>query len=187
MNRLVRMSGIAVSALTAATATVLLLLPGHSRLEFPGAPGTASNGGTVTSGATAPAGTGSANDRGLAVTGSGSPSRLSGVPGPSGGRRPAGAHDGSGPGPLLPSRSLHLPVISTVPSPAGTFGHPSMPCLKGHVRSLRCNDWTPPAQSPQRRCPAVPGIAANGRVFAGDTVSGRWSNEVSLDSACAPL
>jgi hypothetical protein len=53
MNTLARVSGVAVSALTAATATVLLLLPGRAQLEYPDATVGASARATVTPGATA--------------------------------------------------------------------------------------------------------------------------------------
>lgn len=90
MNTLARASGVAVSALTAATATLLLLLPGRAQLEYPDATVGASARATVTSGAiatpwaTAPTRTGShggspASEQvhGLTVSGTGSPSGLS--------------------------------------------------------------------------------------------------------------
>ena len=90
MNTLARASGVAVSALTAATASVLLLLPGRAQLEYPDATVGASARATVTSGATGPPGataptrTGShggspASEQahGLTVSGIGSPSGLS--------------------------------------------------------------------------------------------------------------
>jgi hypothetical protein len=90
MNRLARASGVAVSALTAATATVLLLLPGRAHLAYPDATvgasahATVTSGATVTPGATAPTQTASPGGltaseqaRGLTVTGNGRPSRLS--------------------------------------------------------------------------------------------------------------
>ena len=90
MNTLARVSGVAVSALTAATATVLLLLPGRAQLEYPDATVGASAratvipGATATPGATAPTQTGShggspASEQahGLTVSGTGSPSGLS--------------------------------------------------------------------------------------------------------------
>jgi hypothetical protein len=45
MNRLARASGIAVSSLTAATATTMLLLPGPARLGYPEVTAAASGGG----------------------------------------------------------------------------------------------------------------------------------------------
>ena len=91
MNRLARASGVAVSALTAATATILLLLPGRVQLEYPDATVGASARATVTSGATAAApgataatqiashGGAPASERahGLTVSGTGRPSGLS--------------------------------------------------------------------------------------------------------------
>jgi hypothetical protein len=90
MNTLARVSGVAVSALTAATASVLLLLPGRAQLEYPDATvgasarATVTSGATVTPGATAPTRTGShggspASEQahGLTVSGTGSPSGLS--------------------------------------------------------------------------------------------------------------
>jgi hypothetical protein len=175
MNRLARASGIAVSALTAATATILLLVPGHARLEFPGnTNGTAD--GVATSPALGPEGGGSQGGsfagqpvHGLTVNGSASPSRLSGTgDGPA--RSRGGHHALSGAlRPALPPLFLQLPVVTSVPGPAGTIGDPGGALY---------------ARTPIGDCSGVPGTIKNDYVIAYDTVARHWSNAIQLDSDC---
>jgi hypothetical protein len=170
MNRLARASGIAVSALTAATATILLLLPGHTRLEFPQATAGAS-GSAGTSSITAPTRSGSsAESHGLTVNGSGSPSRLSGTRDRLGGSHRAGGHDALSAGslrPVLPPFSLRLPVVTSAPSPTGTIGDPGVPCLQGYVwRQAYSGDYV--CVTPGSREQAViDNAAAAGRIASG--------------------
>jgi hypothetical protein len=141
MNRLARGSGLAVSALTAATATILLLLPGRVQLEYPAATVGASGGAIVTSGATAPSGNGrrgpaSASEHGQGLTVSGT-------------------------GTVLWSTTV---TATSYPGFAGA--------------ALR-------ARAPVGDCSGVPGTTKNDYVISCDTVSGRWSREIPLDSGCA--
>jgi hypothetical protein len=139
MNRLARTSGVAVSALTAATASILLLMPGHPRLEYPEATMGASGGTTVTPQATAPPGSGAPNGAvasaragRLTAGGSSGPASPSGAPAgdsPPLGRgqaRPAGLLR-----PALPPLCLHPPVATARPSPADPIGDPGTRCLPG--------------------------------------------------------
>jgi hypothetical protein len=155
MNRLVRASGVAVSALTAATATILLLLPGRARLEYPEAT-VGPAGGAVTAGATAPSGNGSrgeasASERahGLTVNGSGRRSRLSGA-----GDELAGPRSTGSPG---ASSSPSLRPASPPPSEGtrawAATANPRASHRPGTPR-LWLSDWTPSAGPPQRSCSA---------------------------------
>ncbi len=152
MDRLVRASGLAVSALVAATGTILLLLPGRAQLEYPQATAGTSDGATVTSAAIAPGGNGvpagasaSEHGQGLTVSGRGRPSRLS------------SAGDGWAGPPSTPGGHHARP---------GEPGQPALPPLSpgtgaqadadnaGPVAplSLWLSDWTPPAQPPRQNC-----------------------------------
>lgn len=246
MNRLARGSGLAVSALTAATATILLLLPGRAQLEYPEATVGVSGGAIVTSGATAPSGNGrrgpasaSEHGQGLTVSGTGSPPRLFGAGGGSAGQRSTGAH-------YALSAESRQPVLASHPRQA-----PVIPAHRAAPLSLWLSDWTPPAgrncsagvcvttegagqdgphfqingdrfdvgpvllqirrrdgtvlwsttvtatsypgfagaalraRTPVGDCSGVPGTTKNDYVIAYDTVSGRWSGEIPLDSGCA--
>jgi hypothetical protein len=198
MNRLARASGIAVSALTAATATILLLVPGHARLEFPGQTnGTAD--GVATSPALGPEGGGSqggssADQRvhGLTVNGSASPSGLSGTGDGLAGSR-GGHHALSGAlWPALPPLSLQLPVVTSVPGPAGTIGDPSVRCLRGYVwRQAYAGDYVcvTPATRTQA---AIDNAAAADRITGGGGAFGAytcqpgyvWRQVVPADYVC---
>jgi hypothetical protein len=142
MNRLARTSGVAVSALTAATATILLLMPGHPRLEYPEATMGASGGTTVTQPAAAPAGSGtqggalaSPRPQSLTVNGSSSPSSApagDSLPPGRGQARPAGLLRPALP-PFCshPPAGIHRPVVTPRPSLAGPAGHPGARCRPG--------------------------------------------------------
>jgi hypothetical protein len=127
MNRLARVSGLAVSALTAATATILLLLPGRAQLQYPEATVSTSGGAVVTSGATVPGGHGphsvasaSEHVQRLTVSGTGSPSRLSSAGGKPAGQRSTRRHHAelaSSPRPAAPSLPPPSPVVTHCPAP----------------------------------------------------------------------
>jgi hypothetical protein len=57
--------------------------------------------------------------------------------------------------------------------------------------NLWVTDWTPPAPPSQQNCSgdgdcsSDPGTTDNDHVIAYDTVSGRWSSELPIDSDCA--
>jgi hypothetical protein len=138
MNRLARTSGVAVSALTAATASILLLMPGHPRLEYPEATMGASGGTTLTPQATPPAGSGTqggalGSTRARRLTASGS-SRLSSAP--AGDSPPPGRGQALPAGLLRPAllpRCIHPPVVTARPGPAGPIGDPGARCLPGYL------------------------------------------------------
>jgi hypothetical protein len=204
MNRLARASGIAVSALTAATATILLLVPGHARLVFPSTTnGTAD--GVATSPALGPEGGGPRGGssagrqvHGLTVNGSASPSGLSGLSGTGDG--PAGAgftggHHALSAGslrPALPPLSLELPVVTSVPGPAGTIGDPGARCLRGYVwRQAYAGDYI--CVTPGARTQAViDNAAAADRITNGGGAFGAytcqpgyvWRQVVPADYVC---
>jgi hypothetical protein len=165
MNRLARASGIAVSALTAATATIMLLVPGSARFEFPEAT-TGASGGAVTSGATAPGGGGQpAVGHGLTMNGSGSPSRLPTAKAGPGGLHSTGGHDslsGRSRRPAPPSPSVHLPVVTAVPGPAGTIGDSHAGCLRGYVwRQAYAGDYVCVTPATRSRAAADNAAAAD--------------------------
>jgi hypothetical protein len=200
MNRLARASGIAVSGLTAATATALLLVPGHARLEYPGnTNGTAD--GVATSPALGPVGGGSRGGsyagrhaHGLTVNGSASPSGLSGTgDGPAGAGSRGGHHALSGwLRPALPPLASQLPVVTSVPGPAGTIGDPGAHCLRGYVwRQAYAGDYV--CVTPASRTQAViDNAAAADRIASGSGVFGAhtcqqsyvWRQVVPADYVC---
>jgi hypothetical protein len=109
-----------------------------------------------------PGGTGG----GSGGSGSGSGGSGPGGPGP-GGPVPAGPHKVLTPfRPSFPPAGLVLPSVPTLPTPAGTIGLPGVPCLMGSQ---------------------VPNTTHNDYAIACETVSGRWSNRVPVDSSCASL
>jgi len=201
MNRLARTSGIAVSALTAATATVLLLVPGHARLEFPSnTNGTAD--GVATSPVLGPEGGGSQGGsaagrpvHGLTVNGSASPSGLSGTgdgPGGTGSRGGYHALTAGSLRPALPRLSRQLPVVTAVPGPAGTIGDPGARCLRGYVwRQAYAGDYVcvTPATRTQA---AIDNAAAAGRIAGRGGAFGAytcqpsyvWRQVVPADYVC---
>ncbi len=191
MNRLARASGIAVSALTAATATVMLLLPGHARLEIPGGTaggsvGSSTGDATVTSRAIAPAGRGSAG-RGLTVSGTGSPSALDAG---QAGSHSTGGRDALSAGsirPAVPPRSLHLPSAGARSGPAGTIGDPGVRCLQGYVwRRAYPGDYV--CVTPGTRAQAaIDNAAAASRVASGGYACQHgyvWRQVVPTDYVC---
>lgn len=227
MNRLTKASGLVASALTAVTASVLLLVPGHARLTYP-------RNGAAPSAALATAGP----DAGAAGARTGRPG--------AGAAQGATVHglDGGASGPR-PAHHRHRvrPL------------QPDLPPANSRVALLRIwlSDWLPPAQPPRPNCSAdtctttgggwdgpkfqingdhfnfgpvllqirgtggtirwsatvsatsypgfpggalyartsigdcsgVPGTSNNDYAIAYDTTSGRWSNEIPLDSECA--
>jgi hypothetical protein len=194
MNRLVRASGVAVSGLTAATATVLLLVPGHVRLEYPEA--TAGASGAVTSVATPPAGNGApAKGHGLTVNGSGRASGLAGAKGRPGGSRSTGGHDAitaGPPRPAFPPFSLHLPAVTSLPSPGGTIGDPGVACLQGYVwRQAYAGDYVCVTPGTRGQA-AADNAAAPGRIADGGGAYGQhtcqqgyvWRQVVPDDNVC---
>jgi hypothetical protein len=142
MNRLARTSGVAVSVLTAVTASILLLMPGHPRLEYPEATMGASGGTAVTPQATAPAGNGTARGavasaragRLTAGVSSGPSSPSSPSSAPAGDSPPPGLGQALSAGllrPALPPLCLHPLVATAQPSPAGPIGDPGARRLPG--------------------------------------------------------
>jgi hypothetical protein len=151
----------------------MLLLPGHTRLEMPGATasaGSSTGDATVTSHAVSPAGSGSSGSgptRGLTVSGGGSPSAFGGG---QAGSRSAGGRDALSAGPLrpaVPPRSLRLPAVSSLLSPAGTIGDPGVRCLHGYVwRRAYQGDYV--CVTPGTRAQAViDNAAASSRMASG--------------------
>ena len=198
MNRLARASGIAVSALTAATATILLLVPGHARLEFPGRTnGTAD--GVATSPALGPEGGGSqggssAGQRvhGLTVNGSASPSGLSGTgDGPAGSR--GGHHALSGAlGRRFPRSHCSCPWSPQCLAPLAPSAIPARAACGGtcggrHTRATTC-------ASPRlrRTQAAIDNAAAADRIAGGGGAFGAytcqpgyvWRQVVPADYVC---
>jgi hypothetical protein len=175
MNRLARTSGVAVSALTAATASFLLLMPGHPRLEYPEVTAGVSGGTTVTPEATAPAGSGprggalaSAPARRLTASGSSSQSSAPAGNSPGRGRaRPAWLLR-----PALPPLCVHPPVVTALPGAAGPIGDPGARCLPGYLWRRVVPEahvcLTPPA-----------------RAHVATDKAGHWPDQVPPDSGCA--
>jgi hypothetical protein len=177
MNKLARTSGVAVSALTAATASVLLLMPGHPRLEYPEATVGVSGGTTVTQEATAPSGSGTqggvlASAPARRLTASGSSSRSSAPAGDS----PAPGRGQARPAwllrPALLPPCVHPPVVTAQPSAARPIGDPGARCLPGYL-------WRRVVPDPH------PCLTPATRAHAATAKPGHWPGKVPLEPGCA--
>lgn len=77
--------------------------------------------------------------------------------------------------PIIAPPSLHLPVVTTLPSPSGTIGAPGVPCLQGYVwRQAFKGDYV--CVTPGVRAQAAAdNLAAPGRVEPGGGAYGPYT------------
>ena len=212
MNSLAKGSMMAAGILAAATAGVMVVLPGHAGISAAaqtghvtatattgaggqsggGSPGTrgAGSGGTASTqgqsgGSGQPAGSGGSGTGGMGAGGTGSQGTGSGTgtggtgtggTGTSGGTPPIGHLPVLGSlRPEIPPVSLHLPVVTTLPSPSGTIGDPGVPCLQGYVwRQAFAGDYV--CVTPDVRAQAAAdNAAATGRIAPGGGAYGQYT------------
>ena len=121
MGSVTKGSGIAVSALVAATASVLLLVPGHPRAGYPQGAGTSRGVMVVSAAAASPPGTARPGGR---RPGAGAPARDRPPAGPRPACRAAGAHGGRArPGVTVPRQRGGGPAAARRESCRATAVH----------------------------------------------------------------